>query len=133
MLELINTTQQTVSANGTIALGFATISDGANRMVLNDGAIQINTIGKYSVDGIFNLYNSTSDAVNVTVQMYANGTAINGVASTVTVPATGYTELILHKTVNIAPAPYGNAAKITFVSSTGATVNNSVVDVYKRS
>ena len=133
MLELINTTQQTVSANGTVNLGSATISDGANRMVLNDGAIQINALGKYSINGLFDLYNSTSAAVDATIQMYANGIAINGVAYTVTIPATGYAELVMQKTVNITPAPYGNTAKITFISSTGATVNNAVVDVYKRS
>jgi hypothetical protein len=133
MLELINTTQQTVAANGTVGLGSASVLDRANRMVLTDGAIQINAVGKYSINGLFGLYNSTSAAVDATIQMYANGTAISGSSYTVTVPATGYTELVIKKTINVAPAPYGNAAKITFVSSTGATVNNTVVDVYKRS
>lgn len=133
MLELINTTQQTVATNGTVGLGSASVSDRANRMVLTDGAIQINAVGKYSINGLFGLYNSTSAAVDASIQMYANGTAISGSSYTVTVPATGYAELVIKKTINVAPAPYGNAAKIAFVSSTGATVNNAVVDVYKRS
>lgn len=133
MLEVINTTQQTVAANGTVNLGSASVADRANRMVLTDGVIQVNAIGKYSINGLFGLYNLTSTAVDATIQMYANGTAISGSSYTVTVPATGYAELVIKKTINVAPAPYGNAAKIAFVSSTGATVNNTVVDVYKRS
>lgn len=133
MLEIINTTQQTVSANGTVSLGSASVSDRANRMVFADGAIRLNTPGKYSINGLFSLYNSTSAATDVTVQMYANGSAISGSAYTVTVPSTGYAELVIKKTINAIVAPFGSTAKVTFVSSTGATVNNAVVDVYKRS
>lgn len=133
MLELINTTQQTVAASGTINLGSATVVDGANRVVLTDNAVQINAPGKYSISGLFDLYNSTSSAVDVKIQMYVNGTAISGSEYTITVPATGYSELVIQKILNIIAAPYGNTAKVTFVSSTGATVNNSLIDVYKRS
>lgn len=133
MLEIINTTQQTVSASGTVSLGSVSVSDRANRMVFADGAIQLNTPGKYSINGLFSLYNSTSAATDVSVQMYANGSAISGSEYTVTVPATGYAELVIQKTINAIVAPFGSTAKVTFVSSTGATVNNAVVDVYKRS
>lgn len=133
MLEVINTTQQTVAANGTVTLGSATIVDGVNRVILSDNAIQINNPGKYSISGLFDLYNSASSAVDVKIQMYVNGTAINGSEYTITVPATGYSELNIQKILNIIAAPYGNTAKVTFVSSTGATVNNSLIDVYKRS
>lgn len=133
MLELINITQQTVSASGTVSLGSATVVDGANRVVLTDNAVQINTPGKYSISGLFDLYNSTSSAVDVKIQMYVNGTAISGSEYTITVPATGYSELVIQKILNIIAAPYGSTAKVTFVSSTGATVNNSLIDVYKRS
>lgn len=133
MLEVINTTQQTVATNGTVTLGSATIVDGVNRVILSDNAIQINNPGKYSISGLFDLYNSTSSAVDVKIQMYVNGTAISGSEYTITVPATGYSELNIQKILNIIAAPYGNTAKVTFVSSTGATVNNSLIDVYKRS
>lgn len=133
MLEVINTTQQTIAANGTVTLGSATVVDGVNRVVLSDNTIQINNPGKYSISGLFDLYNSTSSAVDVKIQMYVNGTAISGSEYTITVPATGYSELNIQKILNIIAAPYGNTAKVTFVSSTGATVNNSLIDVYKRS
>lgn len=133
MLEIINTTQQTVSADGVVALGSTTVVDGANRMVLSDNAIQLNSPGKYAISGLFDLYNSTSSAVDVKIQMYVNGTAISGSEYTITVPATGYSELVIQKVLNIIAAPYGNTAKVTFVSSTGATVNNALIDVYKRS
>lgn len=133
MLEVMNNTQQTIAANGIILLNTVTINDRSNRMNFSDGAIQLNLPGKYKISGLFGLYNSTSSAVNVTIQMYANGIAIDGALFTVTVPETGYTELVLNKTVNVISAPYGNRAKITFKSSTGVTINNAIVDVYKRS
>ena len=129
MLEVMNKTQQTVAANDIVLLNTVTISDRANRMNFSNGAIQLNFPGKYNIEGYFGLYNSTSAAVNATIQMYANGVAIDGALSTVTVPATGYAELVL----NIISAPIGNKAKITFRSSTGATIENAIVDVYKRS
>lgn len=133
MLEVMNKTQQTVAANNIVLLNTVTISDRANRMNFSNGAIQLNFPGKYNIEGYFGLYNSTSAAVNTTIQMYANGVAIDGASFTVTVPATGYAELILNKTVNVISAPIGNKAKITFISSTGATIENAIVDVYKRS
>lgn len=133
MLEVMNTTQQTVTANGTVLLNTVNIYDRANRMDFSNGAIQLNLPGKYNIEGFFGLYNSTSAAVNDTIQMYANGVAIDGALFTVTVPETGYAEMVINKTVNVISAPYGNRAKITFKSSTGATINNVFVDVYKRS
>ena len=81
MLEVMNKTQQTVAANNIVLLNTVTISDRANRMNFSNGAIQLNFPGKYNIEGYFGLYNSTSAAVNTTIQMYANGVAIDGAFS----------------------------------------------------
>lgn len=132
MLEVLNNTQQTVTANGKVVFNTTSISDRANRMVLNDGNIYLNTPGKYKITGLFNLYNSTSSAVDVTIQLYANNEAVTGTSYTVTVPATGYTELVIDKVIPVVAVPYGTRAMISFRSSTGATVSGTIVDVYKR-
>lgn len=132
MLEVLNNTQQTVTANGKVVYNTTSISDRANRMVLNDGNIYLNVPGKYKVTGLFNLYNSTSSAVDVTIQLYSNNNPITGAVYTVTVPATGYTELVIDKIVPVVAVPYGARAMISFRSSTGATITGTTVDVYKR-
>lgn len=133
MLETVNAVSQTVSASGTINLGSSTIKDNANRMVLsNSNSIQINTPGKYKVTGCFNVYNSTGTPVTVDIQMYADGDAIPGTLFNATVPITGYEEIVIDKTIKVIPASYGNKANITFVSANGLTINNLIVDVYKR-
>ena len=134
MLELINKTSQTVSAAGVISLGSTTITDGANRMYATDG----NTIvfpypGKYRISALFNVENTASAVSNVTIELYANGSAI-GIPITVTVPeTTGYSEIVIDKTVNIRAAATTSTASVQFITSTGATVTGSLVDVYKRS
>ena len=132
MLEIINIGSQTVSASGTVSFTSASIIDGAGRIVLSGGnSIQIKTPGKYKVDGIFTVYNSTAAAVTVNLQLYANGTAVTGTGITVTIPETGYSEVVIDKVIPVIAAVSGNVATLTFVSSTGATITNALVDVVK--
>lgn len=131
MLEVINNASQTVSANGTINLGNITIKDNAERMTINNSnSIVLKAIGKYGITGSFVVTSTTSSAI--TIQMYANDTVAIGVPVTVNVGENESNEIVIQKTVPIIPSTYGNTAKITFVTSTGGIITNSVVDVFKR-
>ena len=134
MLEVYSNTSQTVEANSAVTFATTSISDGLNRIqLINNNTIQFNEIGKYKTQAIFNLYNSTDTATTVTLQLYANGTAVNGTSYTVTVPATGYTQVIVNKIIKVLPASYGTKASIQFITSTGATVIGAICDVFKQS
>lgn len=134
MLEVYNSSSQTVSADSAIVFTSTSISDGLNRIqLLNNNTIQLNEVGKYKTQAIFNLYNSTDTATTVTIQIYANGKAISGSSYTITVPATGYTELVIDKIIKVYPALSGTKATIQFITSTGATIVGTICDVFKRS
>lgn len=131
MLETINTNSQSVSADGVINLGNVSISDNAGRMSLsNSNTVLLNTIGKHKITATFTVTSATTSAI--TIQAYANGSAI-GVPITVNVGAGESQEIVIQKIIPVIPALYGNTAKITFASSTGGTISNVLVDVFKRS
>lgn len=133
MLETINTQSQTVSANGIISLGNTTITDPQNKAYLeNSNTVRLSQPGKYCINAIFNLSNSTSSPMTDTISIY-NGTSAIGLPITVTVPETGSTALPIQKTVKVYPSYGQSIAEIQFITSTGATVSGVIVDVFKRS
>lgn len=133
MLEVMNTSSQTISANGSVGFTTTNIPDGAGRMTYNStNGILLKVPGTYKVSGVFNVYNSDASSSNVSIQMYADGVAISGTQVYATVPAAGYEEIVIEKNVSAIPAKYGDTAAITFVSPSGCTVVSALADVYKR-
>lgn len=134
MLEITNTATQTVAAGGTIEFTTATIRDRLGRIVYNTGtdAIVFNAPGIYRVEAIFNLADTSGTAANATIQMQANGAAVSGALAEVSVPANGFAQAVISKTFRVIPSAVGTRLAISFVSSTGATVNNAIADVFKR-
>lgn len=128
MIETINTTTTTLTAGQTIPLGSVTARTNANVSISND-SLQINRAGYYNVSGQF-VVTGTS-AGNITIQLYANGTAINGAYSTVTVAEGSTLTIDLDKIVKILPSCNANKVDLTFKTLTTCTLANSIVNIQK--
>ncbi len=63
--------------------------------------------------------------------MYANGTAINGAYSTVTVAEGSTLTIDLDKIVKILPSSNANKVDLTFKTLTTCTLANSIVNIQK--
>lgn len=134
MLEIINTTTQTVAAGGKVEFTSATIRDRLGRIVYNTASdsVVVNSPGIYRMDVVLNLANTTDAAIVTTIQLQANGSAVAGAAAQVTVPATGYAQAVISKTFRVIPAATGTRLALSLVSTTGATVDAAIADVFKR-
>lgn len=131
MFEAINKTSQTVTAAGAIALGTASVSDSIGRITLaSASSIKIASAGKYKVSALFSVSNTTSSAVDDTIALYSGSNEL-GLPITVTVPATGNSEIVIEKIINVLPASADTSATIQFISSTGATVTGCQVIINK--
>ena len=128
MIETINTTTSTLTAGQTIPLGSVSARTNAN-VSLNDDNLQINRAGYYEVTGQF-VVTGTS-AGNITIQLYADGTAISGAYATETVTEGGTTTISLDKIIKIIPTTSFSKADITFTTSTACTLANAVTSIKK--
>lgn len=128
MIETITTTTTALTAGQIIPLGSITARTNANVSISND-SLQINRAGYYNVSGQF-VVTGTS-AGNITIQLYANGTAINGAYSTVTIAEGSTLTIDLDKIVKILPSNNTDKVDLTFKTLTACTLANSIVNVQK--
>ena len=128
MIELVNTTQISLTANQQIPVGGVTAQSNSSATLTND-SIQINRPGYYGVSGQFTVTGTA--AGDVTVQLYANGSAIPGALATETLTEGGNATLNLSKVVKVLPSNSSSKVALTFKTSTACTLTNAVTEVQR--
>jgi hypothetical protein len=122
-----STGTQTVSAGGTIALG-SVVRRFGGCVNLNGNGINLTAPGYYLVN--VSTTASPTAAGNISLTMLNNGVAVPGAISTSSVSTAG-SPATLDSTIIIKVNCCGNAATLTLVMSSAATVNNVAVTVVK--
>lgn len=128
MIELVNSTSATLTADQAIPLGGLTARSNAN-VGVSDNSIQLNRPGYYGVDGQFTV--TGTSAGDVTIQLYANGTAIPGALTTETLTEGGTATLSLKKVVRALPSTNINRVNLTFKTSAACTLVNAITEVQR--
>jgi hypothetical protein len=126
-ISTVNTSPQTVAAGGTVALGSVKMQV-SRCSKLNGSGINIIAPGDYLV--IVSATASPTAAGNISLTLLNNGVAVPGAISASSVSAAGSpTPLPIGTTISVNCC--GNAAGLTLVISSAATVNNVAVTVVK--
>ena len=126
MIEVIHTTETALTASQNVPLGSVTARSNSNA-TLSDNTILINRVGYFDVKGQFTL--TATSAGTLTVQLLANGNAINGALATQTVAEGDTISLNVDKVVKVLPTSSNSRANISFETTSACTLNNSRVQV----
>ena len=122
-----NTAQDTLTAGGIIPLGTAKHGCGKN-VRLNGNAITITGSGYYLVT--VNASIAVSGTAAETIQLYENGTAIEGAVARETPTASGaIVNLTIPWIIRNPPCCQQTTRNLTVVSSVGGTLYNITVTV----
>lgn len=128
MIEIVNTTQTTLVADQVVPLGGVTASSNTNAS-LSDNSIQLNRPGYYGVSGQFAITGTA--AGDVTIQLYANGTAVPGALATETLAEGSSATISLKKVIKALPSNLTNRVSLTFKTSAACTLVNAITDVQR--
>jgi hypothetical protein len=120
----VNTSTQTVAANGMITFNNNTISN--NNLVYTTSGIQIRKPGTYMINANFT---NIPTAVGLEqVSMQENGVSVAGASAANTVATIGnYNNLAFNAIVTVQPGPANNYATISFVNNIATTFSNANV------
>lgn len=138
MLYTYNTTSQSVAVNGNVLFSTNGIITGSTAThSAGTAEISLNKPGFYMVTVDATIANPGDAAANITLELFANGTAVNGAEATLT--STGATDLgAMSFTTIIKVSPNcscstANVPTVLTVQNTGvaSTVNNAAVTVTK--
>lgn len=138
MLYTYNTTSQSVAVNGNVLFSTNGIITGSTATHSAGAAeISLNKPGFYMVTVNATVANPGDAAANITLELFANGTSVNGAEATLT--STGATDLgamsftTIIKVVPNCNCASGNVPSVLTVQNTGAasTVENAAVTVTK--
>ena len=128
MIELVNSTSATLTADQVIPLGGVTASSNTNAS-LSDNNIQLNRPGYYGVSGQFTI--TGTSAGDVTIQLYANGTAVPGALATETLAEGSSATVSLKKVIKALPSNLTNRVNLTFKTDTACTLVNAITEVQR--
>jgi hypothetical protein len=123
----VNSTPQTIAANGTLALGSVTHKYG-DAIELNGNGINLTEAGYYNI--ITTATVSPTAAGTITLTMYKNGVAVPGAIATGAVSTAGNPMNLSFPALVKIPC-CGNDATLTFVVSAAGSVGNVSVVVEK--
>lgn len=118
---MIEVYSNNLAVNAGSAISFNNSTKTNSNISLSGSAITINRAGTYKVTFTGNFVAAEEGVAGV--QLYTNGSAsVKGIAQS-TVAAAGTTNLSFATTVQVATAPTGNVATLTFVNSIAGTWN----------
>lgn len=125
MLEVVNTTQTTLTAGANIPVGAVRLKTN-NDAGLN-GNIQIQKAGVYEVSASF-VFTATA-AGDITAQMQVNGSDVPGALATVTATAGATVTLPVSATVQARQGAPGATIPITWTINAAGTLQSAVASV----
>lgn len=128
MIEILNTTETTLTASQNIPLG-AVSAKSNNNVSLLDNTLLINSIGYYDIKGQFVVTATSTGAI--TIQLLANGNEVKGAYATQTVTEGDTVSLGIGKVLKILPTSSNSKVNISFQTNSACTLINSRVEVNK--
>lgn len=120
----------TVITNTNIPFSVVRNSNGCTRYDSTNNAVQITSSGYYDI--LANIVATSTPGGTITAQLFADGVAIPGALSTITVGATGTATFTIIDNEYVAQAMNNNYVEISVRVNSGVTVNDAMLLIERR-